>query len=141
VSLLFDREGGPYAALFNPSVNALLVHRAVDVTRLVDQVLDQEARKEDGIRSGVAVHGNRVIAHALLNELGRNKLLDPEYDFASATADLPGKAVALLDAMAGAFPDNRYAGNVFKNQERSAQLLKAAESSADDEMQGKLFTS
>lgn len=126
VSRLFDREGGPYAALFNPSVNALLVHRAVGVVRTVDGRLDSESQLNQGTRSGVAVHGNRVIAHLLLDGLGRNDLLDHSFGFEDATASIAADAIALLDALSGVFPPNSYPGNVFKNQHRCSQLLSDA---------------
>jgi hypothetical protein len=123
VSRLFDREGGPYAALFNPTVNALLVHRAVEVVRRVDRRLDKESQLNEGTRSGVAVHGNRVIAHVLLERIGRANLLDHGFDFAQATTAVEQDAIAYLDALAGVFPPNSYPGNVFKNQQRCAQLI------------------
>ncbi|MGY1679237.1 AIPR family protein [Geodermatophilus sp. SYSU D01176] len=128
VSRLFDRESGPYSALFNPSVNGLLVHRSVEVVRRVDTILDQESRAGEGVRSGVAVHGNRVIAHVLLKRLGRARLLDPSFDFATASGTIEEGAVALLAKLADVFPPNSYPGNVFKNQSRSAELVAAAES-------------
>lgn len=126
VSRLFDRDAGPYRALFNPTVNGLLVHRAVDAVRIIDARLTQEARLNEGVRSGVAVHGNRVISHVLLNAIGRSALLDPEFDFETASAELEEEAIALLDSFTASFPANSYPGNVFKNQERCSELLVSA---------------
>ena len=126
VSRLFDREGGPYAALFNPTVNGLLVHRSVEVVRRIDDRLDRESQLNEGTRSGVAIHGNRVIAQLLLDELGRANLLDHGYDFVSATDGLEDKAIEKLDALAKVFPPNSYPGNVFKNQQRCSELIAAA---------------
>ena len=126
VSRLFDRDGGPYDALFNAAVNALLLHRAVEVVRRVDAVLDARSRLNDGVRSGVAVHGNRVITHLLLNRLGRERLLDPAFDFDAATARLEDDADTLLDELTAVFPPNSYPGNVFKNQSRVAELIAAS---------------
>lgn len=132
VSRLFDREGGPYAALFNPTVNGLLVYRAVEVVRRVDWRLDAESRLNEGTRSGVAVHGNRVIAHLLLADLGKGDLLDHGFDFAEGTKDLEDRAVTLLDDFSGVFPANSYPGNVFKNQHRCAQLITDASAPSVD---------
>jgi hypothetical protein len=123
VSRLFDREGGPYGAIFNPSMNGLLVHRAVEVVRRVDSRLDAESHLNEGTRSGVAIHGNRVIAHLLLDELGRSNLLDHSFDFTGATKDLEDKVIARLDAFTGVFPSSSYPGNVFKSQPRCSQLI------------------
>jgi hypothetical protein len=122
VSRLFDREGGAYKALFNPEVNGLLVQRAVEVVRIVDDVLETES-KAIGTRSGVAVHGNRVIAHAVLARLGRRRLLDTSYDFEAARDTVRPMAKEVLDSFELNFPANSYPGNVFKNQKRCAELL------------------
>lgn len=126
VSRLFDREAGPYKALFNPTVNGLLLHRAVDVVRVVDETLDKESAANDGVRSGVAVHGRRVIAHMLLQGIGRKKLGDPDYDFAETLKVISGKAIETLNSLTAVFPENSYPGNVFKNQTRCDELLGAA---------------
>jgi len=123
VSRLFDREAGPYSALFNSSVNGLLVHRAVDVVRAVDAALDLESELNQGTRSGVAVHGNRVIAHLLLSNLGKDNLLDHNFDFDDAMKSTADDAVKRLDALARVFPPNSYPGNVFKNHQRCSELL------------------
>lgn len=126
VSRLFDREAGPYKALFNASVNGLLLHRAVDIVRAVDQKLDWAAGFNDGVRSGVAVHGRRVIAYMLLNAIGRKSLSDPDFDFAGALSNIPADTLATLNTLTAVFPDNSYPGNVFKNQSRCAGLLQGA---------------
>lgn len=123
VSRLFDRDSGPYSALFNKSVNGLQLLRAVEVVRAVDGALDSEASANDGLRSGVAIHGRRVIAHALLRRIGRAKLGNPDFDFEAALATIPGDSILLLDDFTDAFPANSYPGNFFKNQARCAELL------------------
>lgn len=126
VSRLFDRESGPYKQMFNGSVNGLVVARCVEVVRALDRVLDQEAEGAEGVRAGVAVHGRRIIAHVVLNELGRKSLGDPDYDFDSHLASVPDRALELLDQLSMRFPDNSYPGNVFKNQSRCVELLRPA---------------
>jgi hypothetical protein len=126
VSRLFDRESGPYTALFNASVNGLLVHRSVDVVSRVDRLMGAESRATEGVRSGVAVHGNRVIAYVLLDRLRKKRLLDPEFDFADATKSLEDDAVAILQDVTDVFPANAYPGNVFKNRARVEELLQEA---------------
>jgi hypothetical protein len=126
VSRLFDRDAGPYRAIFNGSVNGLMLHRSVDLVRAVDDLLDVEANKNDGVRSGVAVHGRRVIEYVLLSGIGKASLGNPDFDFASVLAEVPAKTDAALDGLTNVFPENSYPGNVFKNQTRCAELLVAA---------------
>ncbi|MGN6271538.1 MAG: AIPR family protein [Protaetiibacter sp.] len=123
VSRLFDRESGPYKQIFNPSVNGLLLSRAVDAVRIVDEALDAEANRNEGTRTGVAIHGRRVVAHVLLKGIGRSNLADPDFDFETARSTLPAKAIEQLDRLTSRFPDNSYPGNVFKNQARCVELM------------------
>ncbi|WP_432831171.1 AIPR family protein [Dactylosporangium sp. CA-092794] len=124
VSRLFDREGGPYRALFNPTTNGLLLHRAVQVVRAVDARMDEVATTSDNLRAGVAVNGRRMIAHVILNRIGKKLLSSPDFDFSAAYVKVSEDADRLLDAITVAFPTNSYPGNVFKNQARCAELLK-----------------
>jgi hypothetical protein len=123
VSRLFDRESGPYAQIFNPSVNGLLLSRAVDAVRIVDETLDAEASRNEGNRTGVAIHGRRVVAHVLLKEIGRANLANPDFDFDAVLATLAAKSIEQLDRLTSRFPENSYPGNVFKNQARCTELI------------------
>lgn len=127
VSRLFSRDGGPYDRLFNPRTDPLLLSRAVIVVRRVNGILEDIQRDHDGIKAGVAVHGRTVIAHLVLNRIGRGALENPDLDIESELEDLTDECMGYVDAMTSVFPDNSYPGNVFKNQGRVGDLLDSAD--------------
>lgn len=125
VSRLFS-EGPVYSALFNSSTDPLVLQRAVSLTAEVDRVLDSRQNDVEGVGAGVAIHGRRVIAHLIMQELGMKTLADPSTDFAAVLGAVRQGAESRLDALVDVFPANAYPGNVFKNQARVQELLKSA---------------
>jgi len=125
ISRLFT-DTSTYSALFNPNTDVLLMARAVEVVRSVDAALDDIEKASEGARSGVAVHGRRIVAYCILNDIGSAHLRDPEIDFDAQLASLQGNAAAIVDQIVEVFPDASYPGNVFKNQARCSQLLSDA---------------
>ena len=69
ISRLFT-DSSTYSALFNPTTDVLLLARAVEVVRSVDAALDDIEKASEGARSGVAVHGRRIVAYCILNDIG-----------------------------------------------------------------------
>lgn len=125
VSRLFDRESGVYKELFNPSVNGLLVQRAVSVVDQIDGILDDGASGYEGVKAGVAVHGRRVIAHLVMKRIAVAHLADPDFNFETSVADLEAEVSGLLEAITRVFPEGSYPGNVFKNKARCDELVAA----------------
>ncbi|MBU4215747.1 MAG: hypothetical protein KJ792_13955, partial [Actinobacteria bacterium] len=124
VSRLFTDS---YAALFNPQTDPLRLSRAVQITARVDAILDDIERESDGIRSGIAVHGRRVIAHLMMKRMGQAFLTSPESDVPAAMSDLEARISSMVDALESVFPANAYPGNVFKNNARVAELVRDAD--------------
>lgn len=127
VSRLFSQSGNEYKRLFNPSTDPLLLQRAVVIVRVVDAVLDRLSMDMTGVDLGVAVHGRLVIAHLALKRIGHADLKDPAWDLETGLGELDEFVSAATTAIADAFPDNSYPGNVFKNRSRTAELLNAAD--------------
>jgi hypothetical protein len=125
VSRLFT-DSSVYKSLFNEQTDPLRLSRAVEVTARTDQYLDEVEKASDGVTSGVAVHGRRVIAHLVMRKLGDKALRDPDTNMDDALADLDTTVLALIGQLVTVFPANAYPGNVFKNQWRVASLLKDA---------------
>jgi hypothetical protein len=123
VSRLFTDS---YSALFNSSTDPLRLSRAVQITGRVDAALDDLERESDGVKSGIAVHGRRVIAHLVMREIGDKFLSNPDSDMNWVLADLDDNVEDLVDSLVGVFPTNAYPGNVFKNGSRVSQLLREA---------------
>lgn len=129
VSRLF--EGSTYKKLFNPTVNALTVVRAVQVSRVVESVLAKESRTSEGTRAGVAVHGVRVLAHLVLRDVNLSLLADPSFDFDPILATAETETISWLGKLESSFPSSAYPGNVFKNVPRCRELIAAASAPGD----------
>lgn len=124
ISRLFS-ETGIYGQLFNKSTDALQLVRAVEIARAVDDVLDKIERDSDGVEAGVAVHGRRVIAHLVMQDLGADFLKNPGSDISGVLAGIEATVSGYVDKLVAVFPENSYPGNVFKNQARCVELLTA----------------
>ena len=129
VSRLFDREDEYYKRLFNASTNGLVLVRALEVVKIVDDALDKESKQSAGLRSGIAGHAGKLTAHVILGDMGQTNLADPDFDFDTAKASIRPRAIELLNRLEGAFPPNSYPGNVFKNQARCAELFQSVRES------------
>jgi hypothetical protein len=124
VSRLF--EGATYKKLFNPTVNALTVVRAVQMSRAVETALARVGRNAEGLRAGVAVHGTRVITHLVLDGVNLSRLGEPSLEFDPLLVVAPQRAIDWLDRLEKSFPSNAYPGNVFKNAPRCRELIRRA---------------
>jgi len=125
VSRLFT-DSNTYSALFNPTTEALVLARSVEIVRKVDAALEQIEVASVGVRAGVAVHGRRVVAHVVLQGIGDAALRSPGNDFDGELATVEAKAATMVDQLVDVFPEASYPGNVFKNQGRCVQLLEDA---------------
>ncbi len=125
VSRLFS-DPSIYPALFNDNTESLRLLRSTQVTRRVDQLLDEILKSTDGVEAGVAVHGRRVVAHIVLRQIGDTTLKDPEVNFDTVLAALPTEVRFALDRLVEVFPENSYPGNAFKNQGRCIDLVASA---------------
>lgn len=137
IGKLWDDIGkSPYKQLFNPSVSGLYVWRCVRAQRLIDAALDSLTKELGftGRDSGVAVHGNRMIAALAMDSMDIRKFHNPQEDFDTVITD---------DAVAAATKDhftrlrdavNSHYGNaiiptLFKNQTKCKDLFQACKSS------------
>ncbi len=76
-----DIEKAPYKLLFNPSLTALKMWRAVEILRAVDAALHDRRSDRSGPPRTIAVHGNRIILHHVFQAIGVNSLDDARTDF------------------------------------------------------------
>jgi hypothetical protein len=125
VSRLFS-DPKVYESLFNPGTEAMVVLRAVLVSRAVDQYLDSIEEGAEGLIAGIAIHARRVVTHVILRDMPHAVFNGSEEDFDGALLLVPSQVQLIVDALMQAFPDNSYPGNVFKNHARCASLLAEA---------------
>jgi hypothetical protein len=94
---------------------------------VVDAHLAKKAEGLEGRERLIGVHGNRFILFRVFSQIDLNDLRNPGFDIEPVKAICEKLALIALSAIIPAinknFPDS-YPGNVFKNQDRQAELLK-----------------
>jgi hypothetical protein len=68
-SLWENIERPPYKIIFNTSINGPDLWKLVQILRIVDNKLSQEAKQRDGRERLIAVHSNRLILHIVYKNL------------------------------------------------------------------------
>jgi hypothetical protein len=123
-----DIKKEPYTKLFNDQTTASYLWNIVRLMNAVDAQLAACAVNLIGREKLIAVHANRFILFWVFNHIGLTNLKNPELDLATTKSKCEDLALQCLNAVtlavAKTFPD-AYPGNIFKNQDRQADLLKA----------------
>ncbi|MEK4261603.1 AIPR family protein [Paenibacillus sp. FSL E2-0230] len=76
-------EKAPYTALFNPSVSGIYVWRCVQIQRKLDDAIQEVSIFKQNREYSISVHGNRIIAHLVFQEMPLNLFKNPNYEFDS----------------------------------------------------------
>ncbi len=116
----------PYTILFNPSLTAVKLWRAVDVLRSVDAALKEQLKQREGKEKLCAVHGNRMLLHLVFRELSP-KLFD-DHNVTSEMQKIPVLTSKFLDKIAegiSQYSPPSYIGNVFKNITKCKAIVQA----------------
>lgn len=133
-----DIESPTYRAVFNDGVSGTRLWRAVQVMRRVDRRINQIQKTSFGRRRLIAVHGNRVLLHAVFQQLPQRSLeeggplLDPEQIEVLVNSSLDSMCKKVDSTYAANYP-----ANVFKNTARCRAIAKAI---LDDAARPALFT-
>ena len=121
-----DITKAPYKALFHDGITGPFLWRMVSLLRIIDAVLDNTARTEEGRARLCAVHGNRLISHLVFRSLptnflsGTEQLSDSERaTVTSSTHNVYQKVFAVIERD---YPDS-YPASLFKNQSKCADIL------------------
>lgn len=75
----------PYKKIFNPSISGFYVWRCVRTQRLIDDSINTLIKSSTAPPElrGVLVHGNRILAALIFDQLNSKRFADPDYDFES----------------------------------------------------------
>lgn len=121
-----DTSKPPYTILFNSSLTAIKLWRAVETLRAVDALLKEEQKKREGKEKLCAIHGNRVLLYLVFKELGPamfdSNSIDPYM------ARVPSLTTAYLEKITKEIETNyssSYVGNVFKNISKCKAIVTA----------------
>lgn len=119
----------PYTRLFNGDTDAEWLWRAVQIERIVDDVLEEKSKELEGRERLVATHANRFILFRVFEEI-KHDIKENQVDEAlqSAVSDLTSEFFRItFELVEERFPD-AYPGNIFKNTERQSEISEAIQS-------------
>lgn len=129
ISGLWDNiKKEPYTKIFNSGTTAVYLWNIVRIMNAVDEVLVARAAELTGREKLIAVHANRFILFWVFQQIDLAALAAADVALEGVKVECEALALKCLDAVIGVIavtlPD-AYPGNIFKNQDRQAELLKA----------------
>jgi AIPR protein len=121
-------ERPPYRLIFNGSVSGLKLWRCVEVLRAVEAELKTIQDGEEGKTRSIAVHGNRLILHAVLQRLPVAEFSDPQHDMNATRAQTILVTHKVFESMTSEvekqFPGS-YVASLFKNATKCKAIVEA----------------
>jgi hypothetical protein len=126
--LWYNIKKEPYITLFNHKTTAVYLWNIVRLMNAVDAQLATKAATLTGREKLVAVHANRFILHWVFKQLDLSQLNDPGVNLDVIKSKCEELAIKCLESVTEAIGDmlpEAYPGNIFKNQDRQIDLLKA----------------
>lgn len=119
-------QGTLYRQLFNSSLTGSHLWRAVQVLRAIDAALSVERRKLSGREKMIGVHGNRLIAHIVFQQLPPSVISTAtDSEFGQALAGVPAIVSAVyaatIQVVNDEYPAN-YLASLFKNASRCKDI-------------------
>lgn len=120
-------HGSLYRRMFNGDTTGHVVWRAVRVLREVDKYLTIEQGNRSGRERQIGVHGNRILAHLIFQELGNrvNDSSEEEFEIAIAEVEsLVRSNYATLVAVINESYANNYLTSLFKNATRCSEVVR-----------------
>ena len=122
-----DTDSHMYKRLFNAHTTSTRLWWCVSVMRLVDEELRQIQLREDGRRRQVAVHGNRLILHAVFRKIPEQ--LSHESVTVLDSAQIATNTQSIFESFCTEV-DQHYEGNylasLFKNQTKCKDVVDMA---------------
>lgn len=130
-----DITKAPYKVLMNKGTNSFSLLNGVMVIRNVDKVLQMKKNELTGRERLLTVHGNRFIAHCVLQRLVKDERFSR---CAIDTNDLQRRSATIVDelipsvtlAMNELFADS-YPANVFKNATKCKSILEQIDTNVE----------
>lgn len=123
-----DIKKEPYTRLFNDSTSAVYLWNIVRLMYAVDDFLAARAGQLTGRERLIAIHGNRFILYKVFSQVDLQSLKQQGFDLETVRKQCEKLASECLSSIIpqinSLYPDS-YPGNLFKNQDRQTQLLKA----------------
>lgn len=78
-----DTQKEPYTKIFNTELKATRLWRVVQISRVLQRILEGKASSASGRERGICIHGNRFMTHLIFRLINPQVINDPAYDFAN----------------------------------------------------------
>jgi hypothetical protein len=121
-----DIEAAPYKSLFNPSLTGPRLWHLVQITRIVESVLEPIRQEESGRKRLLAMQGNRLCIHAVFSRLSEEQT-SVEISIDEVMEVLHTTTQEIFDLLYSIieehYPEN-YLGSLFKNKTKSQDVMK-----------------
>ena len=128
-SLWASSEDPIYQALFPDDLNVAYLWNCVLVLRVIEKELTDLRRQLDGREAGVAVHGNRLIAHLVFSQLNDHDLRDHNSTFRNASGEsfaaIEDHTRVMRDALSDQIKlhhSGAFLASLFKNHDKCRDL-------------------
>ncbi|WP_106399959.1 AIPR family protein [Actinocorallia populi] len=125
-SLWSSSEDRVYQALFPENLNVVRMWNSVLVLRAIDERLTALRQEISGRDAGVAVHGNRLIAHLVFSRLSPDVLDDPDATAEGRFAVVGDLTKTMHDQLAAQVAEQHsgaFLGSLFKNHSKCRKLV------------------
>lgn len=126
-ALTEDITKAPYKALFNPSTNSFSLLNSILINRQIEKALATRIETTAGRDRLVLIHGNRFLAHCILQKMKKNPLFEKSV---LSQSDIVTNVDTLLQhyyphsltAINELYPDS-YPANLFKNSSKCKAIF------------------
>ena len=116
----------PYTRLFSTATTGIYLWRIVQVMNAVDDALAEEGKYLTGRERLTSVHANRFILFFVYQALGADRLRSDDIETLKVeAAGVARSTLAALNEQINTLYPEAYPGNIFKNNEKQAELLAA----------------
>lgn len=123
-----DISKAPYTVIFNNDTNAFQLLNSVMIVRYIDKELQIKKEVLTGRERLVAVHGNRFIAHCVLQKLKSHDDFEKKTIFEQGlydeTKSLVDSAIAPITEKMNKLYADSYPANIFKNTTKCKNIYK-----------------
>lgn len=121
-------NGSLYRKMFNSRTTGEYVWRTVRILREIEKQLMSEQKQRSGRERQIGVHGNRILAHLVFQNLRERVMAGDGNSFDQVVSEVPALVshyyARLVQVIAADYPTN-YLASLFKNANRCQEVVDA----------------
>ncbi|WP_299484457.1 AIPR family protein [Acaryochloris sp. IP29b_bin.137] len=120
-----DIETAPYKSLFNDGLTGPRLWRLVQITRVIESILEPIRQGEQGRKRLLAMQGNRLCIHAVFSRLSEEQISMEKviHDIKGVLETTTLASFNLLYSIIEEHYSDNYLGSLFKNKTKSQDVM------------------